>query len=102
MNHRELQSALDRRDPQAIAEVLLATGHTDNQQNAMLEVLFNDCTIGEVKRVRAWAEEWLVQADHEPLRLAADIRWQAMVTVYAMAQLLLKQSGVQYREGIAT
>lgn len=102
MNHRELQSALDRRDPQAIAEVLLATGHTDNQQNAMLEVLFNDCTIGEVKRVRAWAEEWLVQADHEPLRLAADIRWQAMVTVYAMAQLLLKQSGVQCREGIAT
>lgn len=102
MNHRELQAAIDCRDPQAIAEVLLAHGHTDNQQNAVLEVLFDNCTIGDVKRVRAWAEDWLVQPDHEPLRLAADLRWQAMVTVYAMSALLLKESGVQYREGVAT
>lgn len=92
--NQEIMQALDRRDPQAIAELLASHGHTDNQQNALLDVMFDHCTVGEIKRVRAWAENWLVEPAHDVLRVTHDMRWQAMVTVYAMAGLLIKQSGV--------
>jgi hypothetical protein len=96
MSGHALHHALDRRDPQALADALAQHRNTETQAETLLDVLY-DCTVGEVKRVHAWAEDWLSAAGNNALRVNGDTRWQAMNTVYKLAADAINASGVNMR-----
>ncbi|MCK7495210.1 MAG: hypothetical protein MZW92_32015 [Comamonadaceae bacterium] len=93
MNHTILRAALDARNPESIANYLACYRNREEQARALLEI-FYDCTAGEVKRIHAWASDWLSESGHQALRARGDVRWQAVKTVYTLAAQAIREAGL--------
>jgi hypothetical protein len=91
-----LSYAIEQRNPQAVADALLRQRDIEAQAQALLAVLY-ECSMIEVKHIHAWAEDWLSFAINNALRERGDIRWQAMNTVYHLAEQAIKASGATLR-----
>lgn len=96
MNGHALHDALSARNPRAIADALARHRNTEAQTETLLDALC-DCTVVEVKHLHAWAEDWLSAAGNNALRVSGDARWQAMNTVYRLAEQAIKASGAMPR-----
>lgn len=96
MNGHTLHSALSERNPQAIADALARHRNTEAQSETLLDALC-DCSVVEVKHLHAWAEDWLSAAGNNHLRVSGDARWQAMNTVYRLAEQAIRASGAPLR-----
>lgn len=88
-----LRDAIESRNPRALAAALLAYGNATLQTDALIELL-NESTAGEIKRIRAWAEDWLSDTSHDNLRATGDARWQAMNSVYLLSRAVLQSAGL--------
>ena len=96
MNSHALHDALSARNPQALANALARHRNTEAQTETLLDALY-DCSVVEVKHLHAWAEDWLSAAGNNALRVSADARWQAMNTLYRLAEQAIKASGAPLR-----
>ncbi len=96
MNGHALHNALNARNPQAIADALAQHRNTEAQTETLLDALYN-CSVVEVKHLHAWAEDWLSAAGNNTMRVSGDARWQAMNTVYHLAEQAIKASGATMR-----
>lgn len=99
MNHALLRAALEARNADSIAQQLAAYESIPRQAKATLDILY-DCTAGELKRINAWASDWLSDTANQPLRARGDARWQAVNTVYALSTHAMREAGITYKESL--